>query len=304
MPIMTKATAETPEKVIVFGKPKSGKTYLTGLLAEHKKLIWLDLERGATTLRQLPLAWQENVDLWTVNDSPADSASLNLIKSIIRKKVNVCHKHSKVECVTCKKNEEPFSVIDLPNSDTDTVLVIDSLTGLSESTLNHVLKQSGLDITSKGEITFNHYGLQGSILSQIMAYIVALPCHVVCISHEKNIEEEATKKEFLTPIFGTKNLSRNVAKDFGHVVYCYVSNKKHKIMSRTSDATNKIVGSRTDVDCSSIGTIAPLLGIKIDGVEVNKAATDPVTPTVATGQTKKVGRLVANRPKRTIVPRS
>ena len=54
MPKLTNIAESKVKHILVYGPPKAGKTKLAGAMAEKKRLIWFDFERGHSTLFQLP----------------------------------------------------------------------------------------------------------------------------------------------------------------------------------------------------------------------------------------------------------
>ena len=62
MPKLTNIAETKIKHILVYGPPKAGKTKLAGSMAEKKRVIWFDFERGHSTLFQLPKEWQERIE--------------------------------------------------------------------------------------------------------------------------------------------------------------------------------------------------------------------------------------------------
>tara|TARA_R110000787_G_scaffold165251_2_gene278345 strand:+ start:1284 stop:2177 length:894 start_codon:yes stop_codon:yes gene_type:complete len=252
------------QHVLVYGAPKTGKTELVGRLSKHFDLFWIDLENGSTTLTKLPLEQQMKVDLYRINDTPKKPVGIVSALKIFEGKTTLCEVHGKTNCALCKKandqEKNPIYPIDIHNQTRDTIVVLDSLTQLSASALNHVLNLDGIENSSRAEVTFNHYGVSNILLTNLMTMIQNSRVHVVCISHETNVVHD-DKSEKITPTLGTKNLSRGCAKYFDHVVLMEIKNKKHTGMSSSVATNNKIGGSRLDIDISMKDGLAPFFGI-------------------------------------------
>ena len=62
-------SASKTHRCLIYGGPKTGKTLLAGKLAEHYKLIWIDLENGHDTLFQLPQEWKERIEIISLPDT-------------------------------------------------------------------------------------------------------------------------------------------------------------------------------------------------------------------------------------------
>lgn len=245
--------------VMLFGAPKTGKTELAGKLAEHFNLIWIDMEKGYETLFKLPEDWQERITLITLPDTRSYPIAIETVLKMVKGAVSICDKHGKVGCMVCKREEneecktvEPeqhqdvheslFTDLDLNKLGPDTIVVFDSATQLSNSGIANITKNEPDDY----KLTWDDWGNLGKLMDIFYSHIQQAPYKVVVISHETEAETEG-KKKTLVPVSGSRNFSRNVAKYFGHVVYCERKNRKHAFSSSTLYATNILTGSRTDV---------------------------------------------------------
>lgn len=243
---MTKLTDKKTSKthrVLVYGEPKSGKTELVGKLAEHYKLLFFDLENGYETLLKFPPAWQENIELISIPDTKVYPIAIEtMLKVISGNPVEICEEHGKVNCPLCKSGNKPSSRVALSELTDDWIVVIDSLTQLSNSAINNITKTK--EDTYKPE--WSDYRAQGQLLDKLLSQLQQARFNVVCITHIVETELEDGKKK-LVPVCGTTQFSRNTAKYFDHVVYCEIKNKKHNFASSTTYANNILTGSRTDV---------------------------------------------------------
>lgn len=248
---MANLTSRAPSKthrVLVFGAPKSGKTQLAGELASHYKILWFDLENGFETLLKLPKESQSNIELITLPDTKVYPIAIEtMLKVITGNKVEICEAHGKVSCQVCKKlPDSQYSIVELNSLNDEWVVVVDSLTQLSNSAMNHLTKNC--DELYKPE--WSDYRNQGQLLDKFLSQIQQAKFNVVCITHECETEMEDGKKK-LVPVAGTTNFSRNTAKYFDHVVYSELKNKSHKFASSTTYANNVLTGSRSDVTLES-----------------------------------------------------
>ena len=73
---------KSPQKVIVFGDPKVGKTELVGKLAHHFPMTWFDLEDGHATLLKLPSEAKKNINLIQVPDTRESPQAQDTIRRI------------------------------------------------------------------------------------------------------------------------------------------------------------------------------------------------------------------------------
>lgn len=243
----------TRTKAIVYGPPKTGKTALVGKLASHFKLHWLDLENGIKTLlnpAMLDPKYRENVNVINIPDHKLYPVAIDTVREIMRGGAKkICTNHGKVNCPLCAKVPDArWSEINLSEFGPGDILVIDSLTQLSnsamnKSTLKEIMKPGGEEYKA----TFHDYATQGALLDQVLSMIQVLDLNIVVISHE--VESEMTDgKDKIVPMAGTRNFSKLSAKYFDSVIYCTLTNKVHRAYTNTDYATNVLTGSRVPVD--------------------------------------------------------
>ena len=250
---LTEKKHSKTHRVLIYGEPKSGKTQLAAALASHFKLLYIDLENGYETLLKLPQEHQERIELISIPDTKVFPIAIEtMLKVITGNRVEICDAHGKVGCAVCKKDGASFSTVALNELGEDTIVVVDSLTQLSNSAMNFLTKAQ--DDTYKPEWT--DYRNQGQLLDKFLSQVQQAKFNVICITHVVETELEDGRKK-LVPVCGTTAFSRNTAKYFDHVVYCEIKNKKHNFASSTTYANNVLTGSRTDIALES--TEAPSL---------------------------------------------
>jgi len=253
-------------RVLVYGEPKSGKTELAARLSEKYKILFIDLENGYETLLKMPVAWQQNVEIVSIPDTKVFPIAIETVLKIVTgQPVEVCDEHGKVGCAICKKDSLPTTRVCLNELTDDWIVIVDSLTQLSNSAMNHLTK--GQVDTYKPEWT--DYRNQGQLLDKFLSQVQQAKYNIVCVTHVVETELEDGRKK-LVPVCGTTAFSRNTAKYFDHVVYCEVKNKKHNFASSTTYANNVLTGSRTDISLESVDNPS-LLAIFSENNVANKA---------------------------------
>lgn len=263
--------------VLLFGPPKSGKTELAGKLSESFKLIWFDLEKGVATLFKFPEEWKERIEVIQLPDTRSFPIAIETMLKVIKgNKVDICEEHGKVGCAVCKKAELPFVSVELNALPLDTIVVVDSLTQLTNSAITHITK--GTDDLYKMQT--DDWGNLGKLMDIFLSHVQQAPFHVVCISHETEVEMVDGKQK-IVPTAGTRNFSRNTAKYFDEVIYCEVKNRKHQAGSSTSYATNILTGSRTGQELESQSDHASLIPIFKGERVTSNAMTDKTPATTA-----------------------
>lgn len=258
--LQTLPNPEPPQSCIVYGPPKSGKTTLVAQLARKYKVIWIDAEHGFQTLfSALPKEFWPNVELIVVKDSQDTPRAIRMLTKLFKTQVpiKICQEHGDVACALCLSKTDSY-VLDPKKLDSSYVLVVDSLTQVSDSAMAHALGQSGEMVFKKKEYT--HWDNQGLLLKGILTSQQRFPCHTVFISHEEELQQEdGTNK--LTPVGGSRNFSKTVTRYFDHVVYTSIRNKKHCINSTTTGDIRVQAGSRNQVDVKSIDDFLKIFAI-------------------------------------------
>lgn len=247
---LSQKTASKSHRVLIFGPPKSGKSFLAGKLAEKFNLLWVDLENGFDTLFQLPPEWQERIEIIALPDTRSYPIGIETcLKMIKGAKGSVCETHGKWNCLTCAKTPDatpsiPVSLGDLP---LDTIVVFDSLTQLTNSAIAHITKNQPEDY----KLGYDDWGNLGKLMDVFLSHVQQAGFHVVCISHETEAEMEDGKNK-LVPTAGTRNFSRNAAKYFDEVIYCEIKSKRHVAASSTLYNGNILTGSRSHLALESM----------------------------------------------------
>ena len=230
-------------RVLVYGGPKTGKTELVGKLAEKYNLIFFDLENGYETLLKMPHDWQERVELLSIPDTKVFPIAIEtMLKVIVGNPVEICEAHGKVGCQICKKEGAPTTRVCLNELTPSDIVVVDSLSQLSNSAMNHLTKNQ--EDTYKPEWT--DYRNQGQLLDKFLSQVQQARFNIVCITHETEATMEDGRQK-LVPVCGTREFSRNTAKYFDHVVYAELKNRKHVFGSSTTYAGGVLTGSRGDI---------------------------------------------------------
>ena len=263
----------------------TGKTTLAGTLAEKFKILYFDLEKGYESLLKLPQAAQENIELIQIPDTKIFPVAIEtLLKVFTGKEVFICEEHGKVACPICKKNSAPETRVCLNELDESYVVVIDSLTQLSASTINFLMKDK--EDTAKPE--WDVYRSQGALLEKILSCMQQSRHHIVCISHVVESQQEDGKVK-LFPVCGTSNFSRNCPRFFDDVVYVELKNKKHMATCSTTYANNITAGSRLG---HSIGEDMNLLSLFQDiDMKDSQERKPEAKPAMQTNGQKAIGAL-------------
>lgn len=273
---LSQRTASKTHHILLFGPPKSGKSLLAGKLAEKYNLLWFDLESGSNVLFQLPVEYHDRIDVISLPDTRGFPIAIETMLKVIKGgKVDICEEHGKASCAICRKDSKPFTTVELSALDKDTIVVVDSLTQLTNSAISHITKNQPEDY----KMEFDDWGNLGKLMDTFLSYVQQAGFSIICISHETEVEMVDGKAK-IVPTAGTRNFSRNTAKYFDEVYYCEVRNKRHVVGSSTGYANNILTGSRSGQVTETQGeaSLLPIFtGEKPIGIAapLNKAAPSP-----------------------------
>ena len=188
---LTDKQASATHRVLIFGAPKSGKTQLAASLASKFNLIWFDLENGYGTLLKLPKDQQERIELISIPDSKTFPIAIEtMLKVVTGNSVSICEEHGKVSCPICTKDGNRVSTVCLKELTAETVVVIDSLSQLSNSAIGFITKGQPDDY----KMDFSDWGNLRAVVEKFLSQIQQARYNVVCISHEEEVEMEDGRK--------------------------------------------------------------------------------------------------------------
>lgn len=244
------ALQEKPQKVLVYGPPKTGKTELVARLVEAGyNLIWFDVESGYQTIKtRIDKKYWPQIELIRIPDTRENAVGYTTVaRAFTMKPISICIAHGAVSCVFCTKDKKPFDSINLAGLDTNTVVAIDSLTQISASLFNKATANVS-DLVNGVE--FKHYAALGQGLDALLTAIQQAPFHVAVISHQNN-KENPDKSKVIVPAGGTQNFSDKVPKYFDHIVYTTLYNGKFKQASSAGFNVRIMAGSRSDLAMES-----------------------------------------------------
>jgi hypothetical protein len=272
------------DHVMVFGRSKSGKSTLVSKLALTHKLIWLSLDRGHGVLYKLPPEARNNIDIIVLPDTHDFPVAMDTIRKLISgNPTTLCHAHSLVGCSVCANNKQPTTSYEFKKLSSDTIVVIDHVTQLTDSCMALICKKQPVDYKPK----LDDWGSLRFFMMQIMGEIQQAPYNIVCIAQEMEAEMEDGSK-LLCPAVGSREFGKSVGSFFDHIVYCRVQNLSHKAGSATTYSASILTGSRRDIAIETQKEGASLLPF-FDGTteRAKKRGAE---------QVEEVGRMVAGTP--------
>jgi len=227
-------------------------------------------------LLKLPPECHDRIEVISIPDTRGFPIAIETMLKVIKGgPVDICEQHGKVSCSLCKSKNLPSTRVELNSLGLDTIVIVDSITQLTNSAIAHITKAQPDDY----KMEYDDWANLGKLMDTFLSYVQQAPFNIICISHETEVKME-DGKEKLVPTAGTRNFSRNSAKYFDEVVYCEVKNKKHVAASSTTYANNVLTGSRTGNVLESKPGEASLVSIFLN--PTTAATVGGVTATVQT----------------------
>lgn len=257
MATLSSLSQHEPQRVLVYGPSKSGKTRAVAGLAEKFKLKVIDAEFGWSVARQIPAEYHSNIDLIQIADNATTPEAAYAVLALLQgKKFSVCQKHNKFCCALCKDGVDTWTLADLrqPN----TILVLDSMTQLTNSIINSIVKSKSPNGDMSYQMQIQDWGKGNLLMDMILSYIQSLKINVVCISHEKDVSPMESKVERLAPVIMTKEFSRTAPKFFDSAVWSEFSNLKYRLSTLQASKTAATIGSRQVNDVDKTGSLLSL----------------------------------------------
>lgn len=252
-----KATkAEKPQMALIFGEAFTGKTSLACQFARKYKITWIDCDNGYDAIfHALPQEFWENITLIRLRDTDNKAVIAETIWKLVRSKVPVV--------ITDSVSEEKITVDPSKFVEGTDMLVIDSLTKLSESAMMNYLGGPSIVTMKFTKKEFSHYDSQGLYLKNVFSCCERLKCHTVFLTHEEELPQEDGSKK-LTPVCGTRNFSTQIGRYFSHAIHCRVKNGKHVVNSNTVGDLRALAGSRSRVNVTDTESLLKLFELDFD----------------------------------------
>lgn len=250
MPTLDKLSTAQTHRVLIYGPPKSGKTFSIGKLAETHKIHYLSLENGYTTFFNpecVDPQFRPNINIYPIKDIPESPVVALTLDNLFRNgEVTICDEHGKIGCAKCKKANVNFTTLDMYALTSKDILVLDSITQWTSSIGFYINKDN-----PDKKFEFDDWRKIGLYLDRGLSRIQLLDnTNVICISHEGDSKSVAGV-ERVVPAAGTRTFSQNSARFFDGVYYCYQENKKHKIASKSTFNNVIQTGDRLSFDVTN-----------------------------------------------------
>jgi len=249
---LNKIQRQSTERILLFGVPGVGKTHAIGELAEAGyNVYYFDFENGKKTLFSLPNEAQANIEYFRVPDTAhvPKAAKFMMAMAKLNGKIRFCETHGDINCLVCKNKGGEYNEFDMASLGSNDVVVFESLTKISLSVMNTLLKESNREPDSKP--TWDDYGRQGLIVESILAFFEQCNTNVVFTSHPMDVMKDE-KYECTAPIAGTSARSANISKFFDHVILLRMEGVRRVMYSKPERLPKYRVKTRYNIDLTAL----------------------------------------------------
>jgi hypothetical protein len=232
------------QHLMLFGPSKSGKSTLVSKLAlQGFNLVWISLDNGHDVLFKLPPEAQERIEIIVLPDTKNFPVAMDTCRKLISGgQISICHMHGIVNCTACSKHMLESSQYWFKNLPSNTIVVFDHLTQLTDSCMALICKDKPVDYKPK----LDDWGSLRFYMTELMSNFQQAPYNLVCIAQVMETEMDDGKK-LLTPQVGSREFGKSVGSYFDHIVYSEVHNLSHKAGSKSTFRATVLTGSRGDI---------------------------------------------------------
>lgn len=253
------------KKIMILGKPKSGKSVLAATIAKVpaiERIYYFDLESSIESVLAMSefkdsvmaLSPEElnkitYIPVADTHERPlAAETILKCFTATGEKPADLCTMHGKVNCRNsqCSKEDHiPFALSALRGTD---AIILDSGSQLADSILSLEMQTESYKDLRK------YYGAFTIEAAAVLSAIQAAKCNVVVVTHLLDImSKPADPKDIpvlleTVPLFGSQNFSKNkISKYFGWTLFTEVRNGKFLIGSSPTFKSKVDLGNRANI---------------------------------------------------------
>lgn len=285
-------------RVAVFGLPGSGKSTLVAALAHTHRLTWIGIDNDKDVLLKLPEAALENINYIDIPDSASFPVAAPTLLSLFKTgKGRVCNTHGMFNCALCTKSKAAFSDIDFTKHTSRDIVVIDSGSQLGRSILAHVTKDDPVDYKPERD----DWGSLRKFTEFFASQFQGFRGNLIVIFHAIEMEIKSGDKVIgvkYIPDFGSRGMALTIGRNFSHVVYMEVKNKKHRAYSSTTASNDCLTKSRTEFAIESLPepSLVSLFQIKESTAVEETSSTSTTSTEVSSTQSTTESTKITNSP--------
>lgn len=237
LPIDDENALPDPARLLLYGKPKSRKTWWAGTASKTHRVIFLDGENGTAILSNVPKEQRSRITRIPLGGNTGVPAMARFMALLFKERAFLWDVTLGEQCpVQARyiKEDHHYIEVNLDALTTDDVLVADSWTKLCQDVSMEYAIQNGIDFTS-GQIgktaqsgkddSMDYFRYMDTVLDRVLSLTNTVPCHMVMIGHEQfythQVKEGIVKKEFtrLQLVSSTGKHAAKMPANFGEVFW-------------------------------------------------------------------------------------
>lgn len=223
MPTLPQSFAESTKlRLLMYGPPKSRKTWLAGTAAEAGyNVLLLDTENGAGILRQLSPAAQARIYRIDVSDDGKRAVAAEFVTRFCRAEKFNWDETNRKYVARCPEGATCIT-IDKSRFNLNTVVILDSYSALCWSVAYRYCLENNIDLSDASKTEWEGYRWAGQLLTWMITQLVNLPCHFILVGHQEMYEKRRENKvewSRLQMKSASGPHAMTIAKNFDDVLY-------------------------------------------------------------------------------------
>jgi hypothetical protein len=235
------ADSERPISTLIYGPPKTKKTWFAGTAAEAGyNTIILDCDGNAEVLRNISAEGKKNIRVLDIADTTDKVVAIGFFAALFETGREFIWDATEKRVHPRVNKPDPthwYCVIDTKKFTTNDVLVLDSWTALTRSIIAKHAEMNNLTLDSSDKLERDDWGFMNRLASKALLYWESLSSVVntIMIGHEvtSTVKDPKDPNKILDihtqPVSVTSNHGQQVARAFSACLYTYVSGSTLKI---------------------------------------------------------------------------
>lgn len=178
-------------RVLAYGPAKCKKTWWAATAAEAGfNVLLINGDDGTQVLKNISKPAQSRIRIIDCFDAFGAPRMAEFMARFLRgNAVTWDDLDNKMAVAGMLHPEHPHFVLD-PKALTKTdVLIVDSWTALSDSTLLKMASEQNVDLSDGAKVEWDLYGPVGRFLTWVLQQLIGLNCHVILIGHQDSYEK-------------------------------------------------------------------------------------------------------------------
>jgi len=264
-------------RVLIYGNPKTKKTWWAGAAAEHGfNILMLDGDDSWHILRNLSSEAQQRIQVINFKDERGRPIFAEALARLLKDGKLIWDEKEK-KSAKLSPNENCIN-INLDVLDDTSILLVDSWTSLVTSLLLQYARENLIDLSvaEEGDDKWGYYRWAGALASWMLVQLKGLNCHVIVTGHtdvyEKRSKDQKRVEWTKRQIKSTSGPhAMQIGDKFSDILYFYKKGTAYKISaSGNEDAeggSRLVAPKENNWDDLQFIHLCKIIGAKIPGKE-------------------------------------